>query len=113
MGLFGFGKPKKEKIKITERMIVMEGYKLDFGHMTARIDWDSMDEINVNHGDKIMIDFDHQMKLFDDNMLEELVIVTCAPLYPSDEGKRIIRINQRIRNMLQLEIGDIVSIRRY
>ena len=49
-----------------------------------------------------------------DDAKDELnTVVECHQLYPSDEGKGIIRIDETIRNSIGVEIGDYVWVRPY
>jgi uncharacterized membrane protein len=78
----------------------MEAYTRDVGRRVARIDYDSMDDLNVSTGDVIEIKGKRR------------TVVKCLPLYPSDEGKGIIRIDGLDRNNTATEIGDTISIRK-
>ena len=49
-----------------------------------------------------------------DDAKDELnTIAECHQLYPADEGKGIIRIDETIRNSIGVEIGDYVWVRPY
>ena len=39
-------------------------------------------------------------------------VAKCLPLYPSDEGKGVIRIDGLVRNNAGLAIGDTVIIKK-
>ncbi len=117
MGLFGFGKSKEEKetdskLKREQRrnkknitkkkeisLKVLDGYKRDFGRGVARIDYDSMAELDVGNGTVIEIKG------------KKITIAKCLPLYPSDEGKGIVRIDEVIINNSETSIGNIISIK--
>ena len=117
MGLFGFGKSKEEKeedqkLKREQRRIknnitkkeeislkVLEGYKTDFGRGVARIDYDSMAELDVDSHYVVEIKGKRR------------TVAVCLPLYPSDEGKGIVRIDEVIRNNSETSIGDTISIK--
>jgi len=60
---------------------VLEAYTRDVGRGVARIDYDSMDTLNASTGDVIEIKGKRR------------TVAKCLPLYPSDEGKGIIRID--------------------
>ena len=60
---------------------VLEAYTRDVGRGVARIDYDSMDTLNASTGDVIEIKGKRRK------------VAKCLPLYPSDEGKGIIRID--------------------
>jgi transitional endoplasmic reticulum ATPase len=80
-------------------MTVIEAYTRDVGRGIARIDYDSMDYLDITNGDVIEI-------------LRECkrTVAKCMPLYPRDEGKRIIRIDGLIRNNVGVAIGDTIKI---
>ena len=80
-------------------MTVIEAYTRDVGRGIARIDYDSMDYLDITTGDVIEI-------------LRECkrTVTKCMPLYPRDEGKRIIRIDGLIRNNVGVAIGDTIKI---
>ena len=65
---------------------VLEAYTRDVGRGVARIDYDSMDTLNASTGDVIEIKGKRR------------TVAKCLPLYPSDEGKGIIRIDGLGRN---------------
>jgi hypothetical protein len=79
---------------------ILEAHTRDVGHKVARIDYDSMDTLNVSIGDVIEIKGKRR------------TVVKCLPLYPSDEGKGIIRIDGLDRNNTATEIGDMIPIRK-
>jgi tetratricopeptide (TPR) repeat protein len=117
MGLFGFGKSKEkkeedQKLKREQRRIkknitkkeeislkVLEGYKTDFGRGVARIDYDSMAELDVDNHYVVEIKGKRR------------TVAVCLPLYPSDEGKGIVRIDEVIINNSETSIGDTISIK--
>ena len=65
---------------------VLEAYTRDVGRGVARIDYDSMDNLGASTGDVIEIKGKRR------------TVAKCLPLYPSDEGKGIIRIDGLGRN---------------
>jgi len=77
-----------------------EAYSRDVGHGVARIDFDSMDTLNVSNNDVIEINGKRR------------TVVKCLPLYPSDEGKGIIRIDGIGRHNSGTEIGDTITVRK-
>jgi len=66
----------------------------------ARIDYDSMDNLNASTGDVIEIKGKRR------------TVAKCLPLYPSDEGKGIIRIDGLGRNNAGIAIGDTITVRK-
>lgn len=79
---------------------VLEAYTRDVGRGIARIDYDTMDSLNISTGDVIEI------------RGKRRTTAKCLPLYPSDEGKGIIRIDGLVRNNSGIAIGDTVIIRK-
>ena len=71
---------------------VLEAYTRDVGRGVARIDYDSMDTLNASTGDVIEIKGKRR------------TVAKCLPLYPSDEGKGIIRIDGLGRNNSGIEL---------
>ena len=65
----------------------------------ARIDYESMDSLSASTGDIIEIKGGKRR-----------TVAKCLPLYPSDEGKGIIRIDGLSRNNAGVAIGDTVEI---
>ena len=68
-------------------LTVLEAYGRDVGRGIARIDYDEMDLLKIKTGDTIRISKSD----------EKWTIVRAMPLYPSDEGKHLIRIDRIIR----------------
>ena len=66
----------------------------------ARIDYDSMDSLSASTGDVIEI------------RGKRRTVAKCLPLYPSDEGKGIIRVDGLVRNNAGVAIGDTVVVRK-
>ena len=66
----------------------------------ARISAALMEKLGVSLGDVIEIKG------------EEKTVARCLPLYPSDDQKRIIRVDQIIRSNIDTNIGGSVSIRK-
>ena len=71
---------------------ILEAYSRDVGRGIARIDYDSMDLLNASTGDVIEIRGGVKSKS------TRRTVAKCLPLYPSDEGKGIIRIDGLVRN---------------
>jgi len=65
---------------------VLEAYTRDVGRGVARIDYDSLDTLSASTGDGIEVTGNRR------------TVAECLPLYPSDEGKGIIRIDGLGRN---------------
>ena len=72
---------------------------LEVGRGIARIDYDTMDSLAVSTGDVVEI------------RGKRRTTAKCLPLYPSDEGKGIIRIDGLVRNNSGIAIGDTIFIR--
>jgi len=79
---------------------VFDAYDRDVGWSSARIDYDSMNSLNVSTGD--MIEIKGKQK----------TVARCLPLYPTDERKHMVRINGLIRNNAGTEIDSIVTIKK-
>ncbi len=79
---------------------VFEAYTRDVGRGLARIDYDTMDSLNASTGDVIEI------------RGKRRTVAKCLPLYPSDEGKKIVRIDGLVRNNAGIAIGDTVAVRK-
>ena len=79
---------------------VLEAYTRDVGRGVARIDYDSMDNLNASTGDVIELKGKRR------------TVAKCLPLYPSDEGKGIIRIDGLGRNNSGIAIGDAVTVKK-
>jgi transitional endoplasmic reticulum ATPase len=59
-----------------------------------------MDSLNASTGDVIEI------------RGKRRTVAKCLPLYPSDEGKRIVRVDGLVRNNAGVAIGDTVVVRK-
>ena len=79
---------------------ISEAYTRDVGRGVARIDYDSMDSLSASTGDVIEI------------RGKRRTVAKCLPLYPSDEGKGIIRADGLVRNNAGVAIGDTVVVRK-
>jgi len=80
---------------------VLEAYTRDVGRGVARIDYNSMHSLNASAGDVIEI-----------KGKDRRTVAKCLPLYPSDEGKGIIKGDGLVRNNAGVAIDDIVVIRK-
>jgi transitional endoplasmic reticulum ATPase len=80
---------------------VLEAYTRDVGRGVARIDYDSMDSLSASTGDVIEI-----------RGKDRRTVAKCLPLYPSDEGKGIIRVDGLVRNNAGVAIEDTVVVRK-
>jgi len=86
---------------ITENAIslkILEAYTRDVGRVIGRIDYDTMEAMGVSSGDILEIKGKRRS------------VAKCLPLYPSDEGKGIIRIDGLGRNNIGVAIGDTVTV---
>ena len=81
-------------------LMVIEAYTRDVGRGVARIDYNTMESLDVTTGDIIEIIGEGNRR----------TVGKCMPLYPSDEGKRIMRADGLIRNNVGVAIGDTVKI---
>src|ERR1041385_3462047 len=79
---------------------VLEAYTRDVGRGVARIDYDSMDALSASTGDVIEI------------RGKRRTVAKCLPLYPSDEGKGIIKGDGLVRNNAGVAIDDTVVVRK-
>src|SRR3712207_3807253 len=79
---------------------VLEAYTRDVGRGVARIDYDSMDSLGASTGDVIEI------------RGKRRTVAKCLPLYPSDEGMGIIRVDGLVRNNADIAIGDTVIVKK-
>jgi len=89
-----------EKENITTPLRVLESYTRDVGRGISRIDYSTMDILKASTGDIIEIKG------------KKRTVAKCLPLYPSDEGKHIIRIDGLGRTNSGIAIGDNVSIKK-
>lgn len=70
------------------------------GRGVVRLDYDAMDSLDASTGDIIEIKGKRR------------TVGKCLPLYPSDEGRGVIRIDGLIRNNSGVAIGDTVTIKK-
>ena len=64
------------------------------------MDYDAMDALDASTGDVIEIKGKRR------------TVAKCLPLYPSDEGRGIVRIDGLIRNNAGVAIGDMVIVKK-
>ncbi|HVB11496.1 MAG TPA: CDC48 family AAA ATPase [Nitrososphaerales archaeon] len=79
---------------------VLEAYTRDVGRGVVRLDYDAMDSLDASTGDVVEIKG------------KRGTVGKCLPLYPSDEGKKLLRIDGLTRNNSGVAIGDSVTIRK-
>ncbi|WP_337863332.1 hypothetical protein [Nitrososphaera sp.] len=79
---------------------VAEGYTRDVGRGVARIDHESMSSAGISEGDIIQI------------IGGRRTVARCLPLYPSDEGKKIIRIDGLVQANSNTKVGETVRVRK-
>jgi hypothetical protein len=79
---------------------VTEAYTRDVGRGIARVDYDAMDAMKCDTGDIVEL------------LGPRRTVAKCLPLYPSDEGKGIIRIDGLIRRNAGTKIDDQVTVRK-
>ena len=84
----------------TVSLKVLEAYTRDVGRGTARIDYDTMKSLEAVTGDIIEIKGKRR------------TVAKCLPLYPSDEGKGIMRVDGLMRNNAGIAIGDTVNAKK-
>jgi len=98
--------PPADNDALNLELRILEAYSRDVGRGIARIDYDSMDLLNASTGDVIEIRGGQKSKS------TRRTAAKCLPLYPSDEGKGIIRIDGLVRNNAGLAIGDTVVVKK-
>ena len=79
---------------------VLEAYTRDVGRGVARIDYDAMDTLDASTGDVIEITGKRK------------TVAKCLPLYPSDEGRNVIRVDGLVRNNAAVAISDTITIKK-
>jgi transitional endoplasmic reticulum ATPase len=79
---------------------VLEAYTRDVGKGTARIDYDTMASLGASTGDILELKGKRR------------TVAKCLPLYPSDEGKEIIRVDGLMRNNAGIAIGDMITAKK-
>lgn len=93
-----------EIIQLTERismpMTVKLAYFRDNDRCVTRIDPQIMEKLNISPGDNVEICGDQKS------------YSTCLPLFPKDDGKKIIRIDRFARNHSKIKINSQVRIKK-
>ena len=79
---------------------ILEAYTRDVGRGVSRLDYDSMDSLTASTGDVVEIKGKRR------------TVAKCLPLYPSDEGKGIVRVDGLVRNNAGVAIGDTLVVRK-
>ncbi|HEY7733353.1 MAG TPA: hypothetical protein VIB07_01020 [Nitrososphaera sp.] len=79
---------------------VQEAYLADKQTKIARLDKQSMKQLRISAGQKVML-------LADDRP----VVLKAFPMYPSDSSEGIIRIGKNVRKQLRCNIGDVIPVR--
>jgi transitional endoplasmic reticulum ATPase len=79
---------------------VHEAYTRDIGRGVIRIDKNTMDELMITSGDVVEI------------LGKKKAVAKCLPIYPADEGKKIIRIDGLIRNNCDTKFGNYVFVKK-
>jgi len=82
------------------KLTIEEAYTRDIGRGVVRIGKDTMDMLSAESGDIAEI------------YGQQKAVAKCLPLYPSDEGKKIIKMDGLVRNNCQTKIGDSVVMRK-
>src|SRR5918996_244666 len=88
-----------DRVMVNERTVslkVLEAYTRDVGRGVARIDYDSMDSLSASTGDVIEI------------RGKRRTVAKCLPLYPSDEGKGIIRVDGLVRKIKAVPAEKVI-----
>ncbi|HET6457753.1 MAG TPA: CDC48 family AAA ATPase [Nitrosopumilaceae archaeon] len=79
---------------------MLEAYARDVGRSIARIDSDSMKKLEASAGDILEIKGKRRS------------VAKCLPLYPSDEGNGIVRVDGLVRNNTGVAMGDTITMRK-
>ena len=81
-------------------MKVLEAYTRDVGRGVVRIDYTTMDKLKLTTGDPVSITG------------KRTFVAKAMPLYPSDEDKKIVRMDMLARTNSQTEIGEKVILKK-
>lgn len=81
-------------------LAVLEAYDRDVGRAVARIDYKSMESLGASTGDILEI------------VGKKRSVARCLPLYPTDEGHKIIRVDGLARYNTGSAIGDTMTVRK-
>lgn len=79
-----------------KQLRVYESYTRDVGRGVARIDYESMDTLGISTGNAVL--------------LNKKTAAVAFPLYPSDEGKTMIRTDNMVRTNAGVKIGDEIEV---
>lgn len=97
-------------------LTIQNAYRNDVGRCVARIDYDLIDILGIKLSDvgdncKVWIGDRIEISSPDGKFS---TYAACVPLYPSDEGKSIIRLDRQTRNNIgkSIKIGQKVKIRK-
>lgn len=82
------------------KLQVFEAYTRDVGRMIARIDYDTMDELLIQTGNSVMIKG------------KKNTPAKALPLYPSDESRKMIRIDGITRKNCDAIIKEFIEIEK-
>lgn len=83
------------------RLKIAEAYTRDVACGIIRIDYDTMDKLSVNAGEYLKI-----------TCGDKFIGAKVLPLYPSDEGKQLGRIDGMLRDNLEIQRGDEVEVQK-
>jgi hypothetical protein len=83
------------------KLKVLESYTRDVGRGIARVDYDTMDKLNISTGDPIRL-----------SRKGKISVRSALPLYPSDEDKGIIRIDGLSRANIVTAIGESIELEK-
>ena len=79
---------------------LLEAYTRDVGRGIVRIDYDTMDDLGLSTGNVVKV------------IGKRTTVGKVLPLYPSDEGKQILRTDKLIRDNSKSEIGSTIKIEK-
>lgn len=78
---------------------VFEAYTRDVGRGVCRVDYDTMDKLNLTTGAVAIL-----------KSKKSKTAVKVLPLYPSDEKKKLCRVDGLVRSNLKIQIGQKIEI---
>ena len=82
------------------KLTVVEAYTRDVGRSVIRIGKNEMDAMMLSAGDVVEV------------YGTQKAVAKCLPLYPADDGKKIIRVDGLTRNNCKTNIGSSVVIKK-
>lgn len=85
---------------VVDKFKVMEAYTRDVGRGIIRIDYTTMDKLKLSTGDAISATDKREY------------VAKAMPLYPSDEDKKLVRMDGLGRNNCGIAIGDKVRLKK-